>query len=93
MSQSQLLVSCRALIDQRSDTELLGESPELSKRRGSFVQVNKVRLDSSFREESHGLSRVCTFFHAEDLYFHCHSRVEPANLNARAAHNQWNRVT
>jgi hypothetical protein len=92
MSQSQLLISRGILVNQCSDAKLLSESPELTERCGPFIQVDKVRLDSSFREKSKSLSCICTFFDAEDLNFHCHSRVELANLIARTAHNPSSRV-
>jgi hypothetical protein len=68
--ESELEISLGFSIDELIEPEFLHEAPELSERRRSLVQIDKMRLDSTLGEESERFACVRALFHAEDLNFH-----------------------
>src|SRR6185312_8022479 len=70
MLQSEIEITRRFLVDERSHSELLSESPQFSQRGCALVQVHEVNLHSSFGKEPLRLARVGTLLRAEDLHFH-----------------------
>jgi hypothetical protein len=58
------------LVDQRVDSESLGEAAQLADRGGALVQVHEMRLDATFGEEAQGGTGVGALPEAEDLDFH-----------------------
>src|SRR5690242_5893144 len=70
MSQPEFVEPARAAIDEAVESKTLDESSELAQRRGSFVEIDEMRPDSSLGEKAQGLSRVGALLYAKDLNFH-----------------------
>src|SRR5688500_10416170 len=68
--QPELHIAPRRLVDQRVESELLDEAPQLAGGRRTFHQVHEVDLDPPFGEESLRLPGLRALLHPEDLDLH-----------------------
>src|SRR5207248_2397138 len=91
--EPEILEAARVAIDQRGDTELLGEAPQLPQRRRSLVEVDKVRLDPSLGEEPQRGASVGALPDSEDLHLHGRGNsTRPASCRSRTAGRPARRV-
>jgi len=70
---SRLVVPLGVAIDERTHTELLRESLQLTRRRGALREIHEVRLHTSLGKEPKGFAGIRVFFHAEDLNLDFHN--------------------
>lgn len=68
-------------IDESAHSEFLREPPQLSKRRGTLIEINEVGLYSALGKESQRLAGIGALFHTEDLDFHHLPLREKRNLS------------
>ena len=69
---SRLLVPRGVSIDERTHTELLRESLQLTRRRGALREIHEMRLHASLGKEPKRFAGIRVFFHAEDLNLDFH---------------------
>lgn len=72
---SRLMVPLGVSIDERTHTELLRESLQLTRGRGALREIHEMRLHASLGKEPKCFAGVRISFHAEDLNVDFHNRL------------------